>query len=144
MNEHNDNKNNRVLLVEDYAPNIQITTSIVRELGYEIDVAESGDKALEKFRADPKRYAVLLMDLQMPDIDGLEITRLIRIHEKEYRTPPVPIIAITGNATEDDRIICKKGGMDDYLSKPFRFKDLEEKLAFYTMGASDRFSSRTA
>jgi len=115
-----------ILLVEDREDNIMVATSLLDELGYEYDVAINGSLALEQFLAHP--HSVILMDLQMPEMDGYEATRRIRMLEKEKNLEPTPILAMTGNATEDDKFLCMKAGMNDFLSKPFRLNDLKDKL----------------
>jgi CheY-like chemotaxis protein len=118
-----------VLVVEDYEPNAVVTTSFLDELGYGHDVAPDGERALEKFSVG--RYALVLMDIQMPGIDGMETARRMRAHEKEKKIAPTPIVAVTARATEDDRILCLKAGMNDCLSKPFLLDDLAAKLRLF-------------
>jgi PAS domain S-box-containing protein len=115
-----------VLIVEDYEPNILVTTCLLEEMGYSYDVATSGILALEKFSR--QKYSAIIMDVQMPDMDGIEATQKIRKLEKEKNLSPIPILAMTGNATSGDRELCYKAGMNDYLSKPFQKSDLENKL----------------
>lgn len=122
---HESGASRRVLLVEDYAPTILMMEKFLEELGYEYDIARTGREALEKFFDHP--YGFVLMDLQLPDIDGLEITRRIRAMEKEKGLAPVPIIATSGQ--EEDRKICLRLGMSDCLSKPFGLEELESKLS---------------
>jgi CheY-like chemotaxis protein len=115
-----------VLLVEDSAPNALIAAFFLKELGYTSDIAKSGPEALDKFSAG--HYDLVIMDVQMQGMDGLEATRRIRAFEKDKNLKPTPILATTGNATEDDKLFCTRAGMDDYLSKPFELEDLEKKL----------------
>jgi CheY-like chemotaxis protein len=118
--------NKSVLLVEDHQANVLITTMFLEELGYNIDVAFNGWDAIEKFEAS--RFGLVILDLQLPQIDGFEVARRIRFKEKTDNLPPTPILAVTGNATEDDKILCLREGMNDYLSKPYRLPELEKKL----------------
>jgi CheY-like chemotaxis protein len=115
-----------ILLVEDYEPNILVTTSFLEELGRRVEVARNGREALEKFPAS--RYALVFMDLQLPDMDGFEVTKRIRAMEKEQGLSDTPIVAVTGRATEDDRLLCMKAGMNECLSKPFHRDQLEGML----------------
>lgn len=115
-----------VLLVEDHEPNILVATSILKELGYEYDIAIDGLSALKKFSEN--EHSVIIMDLQMPDMDGFEATKRIRAIEKNKNLEATPILAVTGNATEDDKFLCLKAGMNDFLAKPFRLNDLRKKL----------------
>lgn len=117
----------QALIVEDSSPSALISTTFLKELGYDCDIAESGQQALEKFSGGS--YNVILMDVQMPGMDGLETTRRIRALEKKGNLVPTPILATTGNATEDDHLFCVKAGMNDYLSKPFELNDLKKKLS---------------
>lgn len=116
----------RILLVEDYEPAAVVTSFYLEDAGYECDIATTGKAALQK--SSTNDYTLILMDVQLPDMDGMEITRQIRAREKEKNIVPTPIIASTGKATEDDRILCLKAGMNDCLTKPFRLEDLAQKL----------------
>lgn len=115
-----------VLLVEDDKANILVMTMFLRELGYQCDVATSGLEALDKFAENA--YSLIIMDLNMPRMCGLETARRIRELEKEKRLNPTPILATTGNASDQDREQCFSEGMNEYLSKPFRLSELETKM----------------
>jgi CheY-like chemotaxis protein len=115
-----------VLLVEDSESNILIASSFLEELGYDYDTAESGAEAVKKFSAG--HYDAIIMDVQMPGMDGLEATRQIRTLEKKKKLKPTPILATTGNATADDMFFCTKAGMNDCLTKPFELDELNKKL----------------
>ncbi len=114
------------LLVEDSEASVLIAGFFLKNLGYSYTVAKSGSVALDKFFKG--RYDVIIMDIQMPGMDGLETSRRIRALEKERDMSPTPILAITANATGDDQLFCMKAGMNDYLSKPFELNDLRKKL----------------
>jgi signal transduction histidine kinase/CheY-like chemotaxis protein/HPt (histidine-containing phosphotransfer) domain-containing protein len=103
----------RLLLVEDNLVNQKVVLAILRKKGYRIDVANDGREALEKLEAT--RYDLVLMDVQMPVLDGLEATRLIR---REPRWDRLPIIAMTAHAMNGDRERCLQSGMTGYISKP--------------------------
>ena len=109
----------RILIAEDNPVNQKLTTRILSKLGYnDVEVANNGLEALEKF--DDDFYDVILMDVQMPEMDGLEATRMIRL--KRYHQPV--IISMTANAMQGDREECMKAGMDDYVSKPVKLEAL--------------------
>lgn len=113
----------RVLLAEDNTINQKVTTKIMERLGYRIDVVANGLEVLEEVKKI--HYDIILMDLHMPEMDGLEATRkLIREYGKER---PV-IVALTAFAMESDKEICLNTGMDDYLSKPVRIEEIQNLL----------------
>ena len=114
----------RVLVVEDNAVNQQLALLLLQKLGCRTDVAGTGLEALHALERES--YEVVLMDVQMPEMDGLEATR--RIHERQASARP-HIIAATANATKADREHCLAAGMDDYLSKPIRMEELAAALA---------------
>ncbi len=115
-----------ILLVEDYPANILVATTFLDQFGYTYDIATTGAEAVNYLKGD-MRYAAVLMDVQMPGINGYEATRIIRDMEKdmERRTP---IIGMTANALSGDRERCLNAGMDDYIAKPFNLDELKEKI----------------
>jgi PAS domain S-box-containing protein len=115
----------RVLLVEDNAVNRQLALRLLEKLGYQADVAVNGLEALEALRRRP--YEVVLMDVEMPEMDGLETAR--HIHRVWPRRERPRIIAMTANAMQGDREICLAAGMDDYLSKPIDPDELSVALS---------------
>ena len=117
----------RVLLVEDNPVNLQVARRLVGLLGLDVDVAEDGRAALA--RLDEARYDVVLMDCQMPVMDGYAATRARRALESERGWPRLPVIAMTANAMVGDREKCLAAGMDDYLTKPIDRRLLEASLA---------------
>ncbi len=116
----------RILLAEDNGINRKLALAALAQMGSSADVAVDGHEALKAVMEN--RYDVVLMDVQMPGMDGLEATRQIRSWEKQSGVPPVRIIALTANALTGDRDICLKAGMDDYLSKPIRLEALRTAL----------------
>ncbi len=114
----------KILIVEDYTDNREIVTFMLQELGYEAEGVSHGQQALDKLAE--KDYDIILMDCQMPVMDGYEATRQLRQIEGEQRHTIV--IGLTANAMRDDRKKCLAAGMDDYLSKPVMIEDLKRLL----------------
>ncbi len=118
----------RILLVEDNLVNQKLATIMLSKAGYTVELAANGRLAVEIFTRNPDLYDIILMDIQMPEMDGLEATRQIRA--KGFHD--VPIVAMTANAMKGDREKCLEAGMNDYISKPIKrelvFKILEERL----------------
>jgi signal transduction histidine kinase/DNA-binding response OmpR family regulator len=117
----------RVLLVEDNPVNREVSTGMLELLGYHVTVAEDGQQALAKSAAES--FDLILMDCQMPVMDGFTATAKIRDREQQTHAARLPIIALTANAMDGDRERCLKTGMDDYLSKPFSQQALAEVLS---------------
>jgi CheY-like chemotaxis protein len=114
----------RILLAEDNAVNQKLALRLLERMGYRADVAGNGAEVLDALRR--QTYDVVLMDVQMPEMDGLEATRAIHW---EWARPQRPrIIAMTANAMKEDRAACLAAGMDDYLSKPIRVEELVSAL----------------
>jgi len=113
----------RVLLAEDNAVNQKLALRLLERMGYQADVANDGLEAVAAL--ETSGYDVVLMDVQMPELDGLEATRRIR---ERWPDRPVRIVAMTANAMEGDREMCLAAGMDDYLSKPIRPEALASAL----------------
>jgi signal transduction histidine kinase/DNA-binding response OmpR family regulator len=119
--------NGLILLVEDNATNQILAQTQLEQLGYRVQLAENGAECLEAMKRI--NYDLILMDCRMPVLDGFETTRRIRERERLRQSGRVPIIAITANALEADRHRCLASGMDDYMTKPFDLKTLEERVA---------------
>jgi signal transduction histidine kinase/DNA-binding response OmpR family regulator len=113
----------RILLAEDNAVNQKLALRILEQMGYRADVASNGIEAVESI--ERQTYDVILMDVQMPEMDGLDATRNIR---KLKQVTQPHIIAMTANAMEGDREMCIAAGMNDYVSKPIRVNELVEAL----------------
>jgi signal transduction histidine kinase/CheY-like chemotaxis protein len=114
----------RILLAEDNVINQKLAIAMLGKLGYEAELAHNGLEALDALRHT--RFDVVLMDVQMPQMDGLEATRTIRSTWESTEQPR--IIAMTANALEEDRQICLKAGMNDYLAKPVKLEELATAL----------------
>jgi len=120
-------KNIQILLVEDNITNQQVATGILTKFGFVgLTIAENGARALEALETSP--YDIVLMDIQMPEMDGHTATRKIRKIESESDKKRVPIIAMTAHAMKKDQDKCIAAGMDDYVSKPIDPKTLLEVL----------------
>ncbi|MCV2357887.1 response regulator [Paucibacter sp. TC2R-5] len=112
----------RVLLVDDSMVNVLVATAMLESCGLQVEQAEDGLQALERLEA--AAYDLVLMDCQMPKMDGFEATRRWRAHECQLSLGHVPIVALTASAVNGDRDRCISAGMDDYLVKPFEMDDL--------------------
>lgn len=119
----------RILLAEDNPVNRAVTLAILNNLGLKVSVVENGKFALEAYKTD--NYDLILMDVQMPVMGGLEASRLIRRLEAETGRRPVPIIAFTANVLEGFKKECIENGMDDYLTKPLRDDQIATTLSKY-------------
>ncbi|MFM2124380.1 MAG: hypothetical protein RL328_831 [Acidobacteriota bacterium] len=117
-----------LLLVEDNPVNQRVVIAMLKKKGYKIDVANNGQEALEILEQAPTPYDVVLMDVQMPVLDGLETTRAIR---RDGRWAELPIIAMTAHAMTGDKERCLKAGMDAYLSKPLKAATLIPTIEQY-------------
>jgi PAS domain S-box-containing protein len=115
----------RLLLVEDNALVRRVIGFQLEELGHAVDVADGGRAALAA--TNDNAYDLILMDMRMPDLDGLEVTRRLRFNERD-RGQRATIVALTANVLEGDRAACREAGMDDFLTKPLRIEELRVVL----------------
>ncbi len=123
------NEHKNVLVVDDYEPNIVVVTSMLEHLGYDYDVAQNGLEAVR--RTERGGYDVILMDVQMPGMDGFESARRIRAVEREKKLGATPIVAMTAHVLEKDKALCFAAGMDSFIPKPFEPGMLRDVLAGY-------------
>jgi PAS domain S-box-containing protein len=118
-----------ILLVEDSLANQKVACAMLARRGYQVDVANDGQEAMEALQRTA--YSLVLMDCQMPVMDGFEATRKIRSGEAGSANARIPIVAMTANAMMGDRERCVESGMDDYLAKPIVVGELAEKVAHW-------------
>jgi len=123
----------RILIAEDNITNAQIASMFLKKMGYKTDIAKNGQEALEI--VSDTNYDLIFMDVQMPVMDGLEATRMIRLCLNEQ---PV-IIAMTANAMQGDRQECLQAGMDDYISKPIKIEEMNKMLEQWAIKIKDRY-----
>jgi PAS domain S-box-containing protein len=119
----------KILLVEDYAANVLVATTFLEQFGYECEVASNGLEAIEKIKRGG--IDLVLMDVQMHGINGLEATTFIREYEHENKLPHIWIIGMTAHALSGDRERCIAAGMDDYVPKPFNPDELRNKIVHF-------------
>jgi CheY-like chemotaxis protein len=121
-----------LLIVEDNEINRIIAETLLSEMGFSIDTAENGLEGVKAFSS--KRYDLILMDIRMPVLDGVEATQKIRQAEAEREAsganaaPRVPIIAMTANAMHEDRELSREAGMDGHISKPININEMKSAL----------------
>lgn len=131
-----DNTGLKVLAVEDIKMNMIIIKKVLKKFGCEIDTAVNGREALEK--VEDKIYDMIFMDCQMPEMDGFESTQAIRKYEQITGRNAVPIIALTADAMIGDRDKCLSVGMNDYINKPFKEKDIALAIKKWSSHATEK------
>jgi len=129
----------RVLLVEDNPINVKVGQSHLRRMGHQCTVAASGKEAIAALSA--KTFDVVLMDLEMPEMDGFETTRRIRAGEAGEAGKNVAIVALTAHAVSDYKLRCLAAGMDDYISKPVKFLEMATILERIAGGETAKLSA---
>lgn len=137
--------NTRILVVEDNPVNQEVTLALLKDLGLSADLAHNGLEAISILRGDTntQAYALILMDCQMPNMDGFEATRHIRAGRGSKRYQQIPVIALTANAMRSDQMRCQDAGMNDYLSKPIEAAQLETLLRKWLGGPGMQFTAPT-
>lgn len=123
-----------VLVVEDDAVNRKVISLMLEEMGHNVQVAEDGTQGLKVFQE--QTFDLVLMDMQMPELDGPATTRLIRQWEKQENLTPTPIVALTANALEEHKKLCLEAGMNGYLTKPVTRAKLAEQLSMFMQQAA--------
>jgi PAS domain S-box-containing protein len=117
----------RILVAEDNAINQLVAQGILSSLGYDVHLVSNGLLAVQALESED--FDLVLMDCQMPELNGFDATRMIRSADSRALDPKIPIVALTANAMDDDRELCLECGMDDYLAKPFAPEALDAMLA---------------
>lgn len=120
----------KLLLVEDNLINQRLTKLILEKAGYEVITANNGQDAVDFYKKEPN-FKVIIMDIQMPVLDGLSATQIIRFHEAEQNLKRTPIIALTAHAMKGDKEKCLEAGCDNYLSKPIMLEVLVNEIKKY-------------
>jgi CheY-like chemotaxis protein len=113
-----------ILLAEDNPTNQKLAKMMLTKAGYQVEVANNGKEAVERYTKSPKDFDLVFMDVQMPKMDGISATKAIR--EKGFDT--IPIVAMTAHAMKGDKEMCLEAGMDDYISKPIKREKVFEIL----------------
>jgi len=126
-----------ILVAEDNDLNREVLAAILEKTGISIDFAENGSIAVSKFEADPHRYSLIIMDVQMPEMDGLEATRLIRA-SNAARAGEIPIVAMTANVFREDIEKCLSAGMDNHTGKPIEPEVLYKTIQKYINKSASR------
>jgi CheY-like chemotaxis protein len=122
----------KILVVEDNPTNLQVVITVLNALGYEPDTAVNGQLGIEM--AEANGYDLILLDVQLPDIDGWSVAR----HLRQYvRAKKLTIVAITANVTPEDRQACFDAGMDDFVMKPFKISTLKDVILKYARNVQD-------
>lgn len=133
-----------ILLVEDNIVNQKVISRLLSQRGYQFQIANNGAEAVEKVKSGPQQFDAILMDVQMPVMDGLTATIRIREMEAEAKASDtdaeerIPIIGLTAGAMPEDREKCLAAGMDDYLSKPVSRECLLNALRRWTQATRRR------
>ena len=110
----------RILLAEDNIVNQKLAQMILTKAGYHVEVANNGKEAVEKYTQSPEDFDLIFMDIQMPEMNGMEATKAIRRYEEQSATHHISIVTMTANAMKGDRETYLEAGMDDYITKPIK------------------------
>lgn len=116
------------LIVDDNPVNVKILAAYMKKLGRPYDTAMDGQEAVDRFKENPTKYSCILMDISMPRLDGIEATRQIRAYEEEEQGQRVTVFALTGLASASAQQEAYEGGVDLFLTKPAKLKELSNIL----------------
>ncbi len=125
----------RILLAEDSEYNAFVVASFLKDTPFILEMAPNGKVALDKFKGS--RFDLVLMDVQMPVMDGLEATRAIREHERQTGGPHTPVVALTAHVLEPDKELCRQAGCDAHVAKPVNREELFGAILSLTLGGGD-------
>jgi len=131
-----------VLVVEDMDTNRMVIKAMLKRLGVQCDMVTNGQEAVERLLSENVRYKLILMDVQMPVMDGLKATEKIRDWERLHVKPRTPIAALTAGAYAEDRENCRNAGMDDYLTKPIMVSELKMLIEKWLVTAGEKTGSQ--
>lgn len=120
----------KLLLAEDNLVNQEVAVDMLEQSGFEVDVANNGVEVLDALSRN--RYSLILMDCEMPVMDGFTATEKLRVREDEMHLPPTPVVALTAHAIQGMREKCVDSGMNDFLAKPFSYDEIKAKVAQWT------------
>lgn len=121
-------QNISILLAEDHQPNVLVATAYLEDMGYRYDIASTGKEVLRKINDQQNPYDLILMDVQMPELDGYAATRILRQEERKTGRKRIPVIGVTAHVLPEEVRKCLEAGMDDYIAKPFDPQILQEKI----------------
>jgi len=124
-------ENHHILVVEDNPLNQTVAQVMLERLGQQVTIAENGQEALDRLEVEHDRFDLVLMDMQMPVLDGTETTQRWRDYEKNHNLPKLPIVAMTANVMSEHRERCISSGMDDMIHKPFTRDELYQVICRY-------------
>ncbi len=124
-----ESKSSLIMVVDDNAENRLIASTLLEDWGFKFKIAENGAEAVELFKKD--EFSLILMDLQMPIMSGIDATKMIRHYEDATSRNPTPIIALTANNTDLYRSKCEALSMDDFIVKPYSADELLAKINIY-------------
>ncbi len=132
----------RILLAEDNPVNQKLAKVMLTKAGYQVELANNGQEAVDKYTQSPEDFDLIFMDVQMPEMDGIEATKAIRRYEEQPATRNsqpatrrhIPIVAMTAHAMKGDREKCLEAGMDDYVTKPIKRELVFESIEKWVFG----------
>lgn len=129
MKAHTSQSEKTILVVEDDATNLMVVCGYLEMMGYAYDVAKSGLEAIGK--AKNNAYTAILLDIKLPDIDGIDVVTHLRNHEVKSNASHIPIIAISAHSIKTIYDLCRKAGVDDFIPKPYTSTTLRNILQVY-------------